>query len=162
VTRRPTPRRGRSLLLIAGLAVLTAVLLLVLVLRLARDPQAKVNLGDQEFDVGQATTIARPILAAGPLLFQALRGTQLDIFVQHVDPDPTRGWLAFLAHAPGEARTCLLRWEAAALDFSDPCSTRRFPATGDGLAQYATRVDTHGHVIVNLRASVGTTPPSTR
>jgi hypothetical protein len=157
---RPGPRRGTSLVLIGLLAVLTAVLVIVFVLRLARSPNAKVNLGAQEFEVGKGATFAKPIAEKGPLLFQALRGGQLDLFVQHLGDDPAHGWLAFEAHAPGEPRRCQLRWQPATADFTDPCGPRRYPANGDGLNHYLVRVDAKGNVIVNLRQSTGTSPPT--
>jgi hypothetical protein len=145
--------------IIAVLAVLTAVLLVVFVLRLAKQPGAKVNLGSQEFDVGKAVVFAPDVARFGPLKFQALRG-QVDIFVQHLGPDPKRGWLAFETHPPDEPRTCLLRWQPVTHDFLDPCTNRTFPADGAGLLQYPARVDSGGHVIVTLRQSVGTVPPA--
>jgi hypothetical protein len=144
--------------LIGVLAVITAVLLVIFVLRLAKQPGAKVNLGSQEFDVGKASVFAPDVARFGPLKFQALRG-DIDLFVQHLGTDPTRGWLAFETHPPDKARTCVLRWQPAAHQFSDPCTNRLFAANGGGLAQYAVRVSSDGHVIVSLRQSIGTAPP---
>ena len=157
---RPAPRRGTAMVLVGLLSVLTAVLLIVFVLRLARSPNAKVNLGSQEFEIGPATTLAKSIARNGPLLFQALRGTQLDIFVQHLGSDPAHGWYAFEAHAPGQPRRCQLTWQPASTDFADPCTSIRYPADGDGLNHYPIRVDTNGKVIVNLRQTTGTSPPA--
>jgi hypothetical protein len=145
--------------LIGVLAVVTAVLLVIFVLRLAKQPGAKVNLGSQEFDIGKASVFASDVARLGPLKFQALRGS-LDLYVQHLGTDPTKGWLAFEAHPADEARTCVLRWQPAAHQFSDPCANRLFPADGAGLAHYAVRLSSNGHVIVNLRQSVGTVPPA--
>ncbi|HSS09689.1 MAG TPA: hypothetical protein VLL25_07385 [Acidimicrobiales bacterium] len=156
---RPSPRRGTSWVLIGLLAVLTAVLVIVFVLRLARSPNAKVNLGTQEFPVGKGVTLAKSIAQGGPLPFQALRG-QLDIFVQHLGSDPAHGWFAFETHPPGEPRRCQLTWQPATADFADPCSPKRYPANGDGLNHYPVRVDANGTVIVNLRQSTGTSAPT--
>jgi hypothetical protein len=144
MNRRPHPKRGTSLLIIAVLTVVTAVLLLIFVLRLAKQPGAKVNLGSPVFDVGKADVFAPDVARFGPLKFQALRGGA-DIFVQHLGPAPKRGWLAFETHSH---------------DFSDPCSHRTFPADGTGLTQYAVRVDSSGHVVVTLRQPIGTVPPA--
>jgi hypothetical protein len=157
-----TPKRRTSSALLLGiLAVVFAVLLILFVLRLARQPGAKVNLGSQEFSVGRADKLAAAIQRARtPLLFQALRHGAPDLFVQHVGSDPEHGWVAFAATAPGESRSCQLRWLATRGTFTDPCSGRTFGATGDGLDQYAVRVDPARTVIVNLRQPIGTTPPS--
>jgi hypothetical protein len=157
---RPVPRRGTSLVLIGVLAVITAVLLVVFVLRLATQPGAKVNLGSQEFDMGKASVFAPKVARFGPLQFLALRDN-VDLLVQHLGTNPAKGWLAFAAHPADEPRRCVLRWQPAAHQFNDPCSGRAFPDDGVGLGQYGVRV-TNGHVIVNLRQSTGTTPqPST-
>ena len=139
------------------LAVLAAVLLIVFVLRLARSPGGKVNLGDQEFVLGKARTFAPRVAAHGPLLFPPLRGS-ITLYVQHLGDDPAHGWLAFGAHVPGEASRCVVQWRPASSDFVDPCTQRVFPADGQGLDQYDTRVDSSDQVIVNLRQPV---PPTT-
>jgi hypothetical protein len=156
MARRPAPRRGASLILIGLMAVLTAVLLVVFVLRLATQPGAKVNLGSQEFDMGRASVFAPKVARFGPLQFPALRDG-IDLLVQHLGTGPDKGWLAFETHPAEEARTCVLRWQPAAHHFSDPCSGRTFPEDGAGLRQYGVRV-TNGDVIVNLRQPTGTTP----
>jgi hypothetical protein len=60
------------------------------------------------------------------------------------------GWLAFAAQAPGAERACLLQWVAAEGEFVDPCSGRRFPADGKGLARYPSSV-AEGVLSVDLR-----------
>ena len=157
MSRRPVPGRGRSLVVVAILAVIAAALLIVFVLRLAQQPGAKVNLGSQEFDVGRAATFAPSVASKGPLLFQALRGS-LDLYVQHQGTDPQHGWSAFEAHAPGAPRSCLLQWQRGTHDFRDPCTQRAVSADGAGLDQYPVQVDANGHVIVNLRQPTGRTP----
>ena len=52
------PRRTSSALLIGILAVVTAVLLIIFVLRLARQPGGKVQLGTDQFQVGKADRLA--------------------------------------------------------------------------------------------------------
>jgi len=145
------------------LGVLTAVLVVVFVLRLARQPGAKVNLGDQEFVVGRATVFATQIARTGPLIFPPPRG-QLILYVQHLGTDPAHRWLAFSAHPPDETNTqCVVRWRPAQHDFIDDrdhCKGTVYPPDGAGLTQYAARVDPGGNLIINLRRDVGTTPPS--
>jgi hypothetical protein len=149
------------LLLTMILAVLTAVLLLVFVLRLARQPGGKVNLGDPEFDLGRAAVFAPKVGATGPLIFAPLRPGSVTLYVQHVAADPTKGWLAFGALPPGEtSQKCFVQWRPPTHDFIDPCTHTVYPGDGTGLDQYAVRVDSSGHVIINLRRSIGTTPTS--
>jgi hypothetical protein len=167
MSERPSQSRGRgrgrgtSLLLITGLGVLTAVLVVVFVLRLSRSPQAKVQLGTATFDVGRADRLVKPIAQGGPLLFQALRGSRLDLYVQHAGADPVHGWSAFEAHRPGGSRTCLLQWQPAGHVFVDPCRGASYPGDGRGLDQYPVRVESNGHVVIDLRQSTGTTPMPT-
>ena len=161
MSSRPVPRRPTAVLLIVVLALLAAVLLAVFFVRLSNHRGARVNVGSTEFIVGKATNFAPHIAKDGPLLFPALRGSELDIFVQHLGSGPGQGWLAFEARAPGQARTCLLTWSEASREFTDPCDGRVYPADGAGLNQYPVRVDQRGRVIVDLRQSVGTVPPAT-
>lgn len=143
----------------AVLALFTAVLVVIFVLRLARQPGAKVNLGEQEFQVGKASLFAARIASNGPLIFPPLRGG-LTLYVQHSGPDPAHGWLAFAAQVPGQSGRCVVRWQPAQKDFVDPCDGSIFPSDGRGLAQYRARVDPSGQVVINLRESIGTEPPA--
>jgi hypothetical protein len=161
MSSRPRPRRPTAVLLIAVLALLAAILLVVFFVRLSNQPGGSINIGSAEVDFGKATNIAPHIARDGPVLLPALRGSQLNIWVQHLGSDPAHGWLAFEAGAPGEAPTCLVKWNGSRQEFTDPCSARVFPADGTGLNQYAARVDQKGHVIVDLRQSIGTVPPVT-
>jgi hypothetical protein len=161
MSSRPGPRRPTAVLLVTVLILLTAILLVVFFVQLSNRPGGTVNIGSTEFDLGKATNIAPHIAKDGPLLLPALRGSQLNIWVQHLGSDPAHGWLAFEADAPGEARTCLLTWNGSRQEFTDPCGAQAFPADGTGLNQFATRVDQKGHVIVDLRQSIGTVPPVT-
>jgi hypothetical protein len=154
VSPGPPARRRTSALLIGILAVLTAVLVIIFVLRLAHSSGAKVQLGTAQFQVGKADHLAGPIARDGPLLFQALRGGH-DLYVQHLGPDPRQGWLAFEAHAPDQPRRCQLRWQPADRQFLDPCDRRSYPADGTGLTQYAATVAANGEVDVDLRQPAG-------
>ena len=157
---RPVPRRGTSAVIIGLLALLTAVLIVVFVLRLARSPEAKVQLGTDTFVLGPAAHLA-PSATQAPLLFQALRGKDLDIYVQHLGTDPIHGWLAFEAHRPGGPPSCTLRWQPQTRTFVDPCDHRTYPADGQGLNQYRVIIDSKTAVSVDLQASTGTTPSPT-
>ncbi len=126
MSSRPVPRRPTAVLLITVLAVLTGILLVVFFVRLSNQPGGKVNIGNQQYDVGKAANIAPSIAKQGPLLFPALRG-QLVIYLQHLGSDPGHGWLAFDAHAPDEGLTCLLRWSQSSGHFTDPCQRPGVP-----------------------------------
>jgi hypothetical protein len=139
---------------IAVLLVITAALLVVLVLQLARSPGGKVQLGTNTFSVGGTESLAKSIESGGPLLFQTLRGNELDIYVQHLGTDPASGWLAFAAHAPNQPRSCILRWNAPTRDFTDPCTGVKYPSDGSGLTMYGVTVDSHKRVVVDLRQAI--------
>jgi hypothetical protein len=143
-----------------ALAVLTAVLLVILVLWLAQQRGAKVNLSRPTVDLGKASDRSADVARSGPLKFLAPSGRS-DLFVQHLGPDPGSNWLAFEVRQPGEPRTCVLRWQPATHDFIDPCDNRNFPADGTGLVHYPVRVDDKGHVLVDAGRPIGSIPPST-
>jgi hypothetical protein len=126
--------------------VLAGVLIFLVVLALAGPRSAKQS-QKATFRVGPAKRLAPEVDRNGPLLFQDLLNRSRDIYVQHVGG---ADWRAFEAHAPGEARSCVLRWRATDRRFVDPCSPQTFPADGAGLTSYATRVDKNGEVVVNL------------
>jgi hypothetical protein len=148
------PSRQTAILLIAGLAVLAAVLLVIFVLRLSQKPGAKVNLGADEFTMGRAAAFAPLVATNGPLIFPPPHGTHLTLYVQHLGADVKKGWLAFDAHDPAQPARCLVRWQPAGQDFIDPCDQARFPADGQGLVQYSAQVNKSGDVIVDLRQPV--------
>ena len=160
MSSRPAPRRGRSAVVIGVLALLTAVLIVVLILRLSRTGQAKVQLGSTTFVMGPAVRLA-PSADQAPLLFQALVGKDLDIYVQHLGSDPIHGWLAFEAHRPGGPASCALRWQGQTRTFVDPCDHMIYPADGQGLDQYRVTIDSKGRVTIDLHTSTGTTPSPT-
>jgi hypothetical protein len=153
--RRLAP--GTAFVTGAALAVIGAVVVLLIVLQLARNPNVKNQLGAAVFTVGKADDLYHQIVTPGPdgrkgpLLFQALVRDR-DIYVQHLGPEPLTGWLAFEAHAPGTPRSCVLQWIDAQSDFHDPCGGRTYPADGTGLIHFRTTVvkDTN-RVVVDLR-----------
>lgn len=144
-------RRGTSLVIIAVLSLLTAVLLLVFVLRLSAQPGAKVKLGSDVFPAGKAKDLAARIRDdRAPLLFPALV-KQRDIYLQHRGPDPLRGWVAFDARPPGSPRRCNLVWQKDREVFTGPCDGRTFPADGAGLPAHRVLIDGKGKLSVDLR-----------
>jgi hypothetical protein len=112
-----------------------------------------VNLGDREAGPYNATVMARQIARDGPLLLpDASPHRTLDVYLQHLGVNPTVGWLAFSARAPGsDDRRCTLTWADGA--FGDPCGGGTFPADGAGLRQFTVRVAANA-VYVDLGAAV--------
>jgi hypothetical protein len=165
--RRPTggrPRRrkratGATFATAAAASVIGAVLVVVLLVQLAHNNKIKSQLGSSVYVAARTTILMREIDTpgpdgrSGPVLFQALLGSK-DIYIQHQGTDSEKGWLAFDAHAPGAARTCVLQWVMAQHEFKDPCDSRTFPADGTGLPHYSTTVNSSHRVVVDLNAAV--------
>jgi len=138
-------------LIITGLGVLTAVLLLVFVVRLSAQPGAKVKLGSDVFIAGRARDLAARVgRDHAPLLFPALV-KQRDIYLQHLGDDPLKGWTAFDARPPGTLRRCTVVWQSDRSEFTDPCGPATFPADGAGLPPHPVTVDVNGKLSVDLR-----------
>lgn len=155
---RARARRGRNLAAVAGIVVAGAALFVVLAVRLASSPE--LNVGDDEFDAGPVRNRAREIARDNePLLFPDLRNQGLDIYVNHLDREPTEGWVAFAARAPGAPRRCPLEWSPRRGHFVDRCNGRTFPPDGTGLRQFTTRVE-DGRLIIDLREAPTTTTSS--
>jgi hypothetical protein len=152
VTVSPVPTRrakARSWIAIATLAVVAAVLLLVFVLRLSHTTGAKTHLGDSVFTVGRASAFAPKVDRDGPLLFPDLRthSRLLNVYVQHVGPTPSAGWLAFDAHTANAG--CLVALDRRTLALRD-CHGRTYPRDGGDLVHYKVTVGADGKVVVDL------------
>ena len=139
-------------MILAVIVIVVGVAALVGVAVLTSSGSTDVRLGDDEFEVGEAATLAARIEADGaPLLFQDLLvGGSRDIYVNHVGDDAEIGWVAFDARAPGSARECTLEWDGAREVFVDPCTDDEFPADGGDLPHYPIRVTDEGALIVDL------------
>jgi hypothetical protein len=141
----------------AVVALVASVGFFLLVVQLTTGSDAKDNLGDPVFEVGQASHFVKRV----PLLFQALQGAgDRDIYVSHVGTDVEKGWIAFDARATGQPRTCFLRWSPTAKRFTDPCTKRTYgPDPGAGFTHYKTVVGSKGTVVVDFRETVEPTSP---
>ena len=93
-----------------------------MMLRLADSGGVDVRLGDAEFSAGTAASRSRDIAEGGPLLFPDPRGSDRNIFIQHLGEDPNRGWLVFETRWPGSPSSCSLIWEAVSRQFVPPDS----------------------------------------
>jgi len=143
VSGGPTKRQiSRTKTIVVGsvLGLLTAVLLVVFVLRLASTPGGKVQLGDEVFEVGQVRRLAPTIEQGGPLLFADPLNRGRDLYIQHFGTDATAGWQAFEALV-NHSRKCQLVWHDAEGVFrDDKCGHAVYPADGKGLTHYPTQV----------------------
>jgi hypothetical protein len=84
-------------LLVAGVGVVVALGLAFLVAQAASRGDVNINLGDDRYNAGQVESIAEAIDDEGglPLLFQDLVGGGRNLYVQHLDANPRKGWVAF-------------------------------------------------------------------
>ena len=152
--------RRRTVLVTAIGAVLAAALLFALVARAMSTSGTTASSGGTgdggsrvaRFDVGRATDRATTIARSGPILFPDPKGGSVDIYVQHLGE---KRWVAFEARASGASRQCVLRWDQAARQFTDPCDGRIFPADGTGLVTFPATVNDKGRVIVDLASPRG-------
>ncbi|HUQ39629.1 MAG TPA: hypothetical protein VM030_05700 [Acidimicrobiales bacterium] len=130
--------RGRQWVLVGLGGVLAAAVLVLLVLRLAADPDVHAQLGDPVFSVGNAKRIAGQIERGGPFLFQDPIGHGRHVWLVHDSGDPQHGWYAVEARV---GTRCEVTLDRSTRRFRDPCHNRRFPA----------EVDTRGQVVIDLR-----------
>jgi hypothetical protein len=131
------------------------------------DGPVRLQLGDDEFDAGQAARLSRQIQEDGPTLFSDVsgRGQLQPIVVNHFGDDPEIRWVAFPAVAPGASEGCFLAWNAELEvfeerrtpegggrdDVGERCSNLTFPPNGEGLEQFGWQVDDEGNLIIDVR-----------
>jgi hypothetical protein len=140
----------RSFLAI-GLTVLTLGLLLgAMFLYLAENTKG-VRLGDTQFNDLNAERTARRITTEGPIQFPDVSGGNRVINVSHVGESAERGWYVFDAIPAGSPAACVVDWNRERKVFVDRCNpANTFPITGEGLRQYAVRVDDKGKLIIDF------------
>lgn len=144
-------RRTRSVLVATAAGLALASLMTWLTVRYASERPDEVNLGSAVFEAGRADRLSRRIASGGPFLFKDPLNRGREVYLQHLGPNPEQGWLAVAAYAGEPRLECLLRWEAPAGRFVDPCTGRAYPADGTGLRTYPGRVDGDGVVVIDLR-----------
>jgi hypothetical protein len=148
-------RRRTRLLVAASIGGVVATAILVgYVVKVASSRPDEVNLGDERFVLGRADRFADRIADDGPILFKDPLTSKpgREVYVQHLGADEEEGWIAIDAYPPGNrSLACLLRWDAKARSFVDPCSDATFPEDGNGLRTYPVDVDDRSAVIVDLR-----------
>jgi len=174
VERRSGSRQVRSVAF-GIIAVLLAVGVAWGMLELASggDGPLRIELGDDEFDAGQAVRLSRQIQQDGPVLFSDVsgRGQLQPIMVNHFGDDSQIRWVAFPAVAPGASEGCFLTWNpdeelfedrrrpegAGREDVGELCSSVTYPANGEGLEQFGWQVDDDDNLIIDVRGDEETT-----
>lgn len=114
----PVERRSGSKqitsVVIGVVALLVAVFLAWGMIRLASGGKGpvQVQLGDETFDAGSVSRMAKQTAEDGPLLFSDVsgRGQRQPIYVVHLGNDDKDGWFALSAVAPGAAEGCFVTW----------------------------------------------------
>ena len=156
VERRSGTKQLTSVLFaLAAVAVAVGIAWGMLTLASGGDGPVRIQLGDDEFDAGQAVRLSRQIQEDGPAIFS-------DVEIR---------WVAFPAVAPGADEGCFLTWNAERELFEDRrppegagrdelgelCSDVTYPPNGEGLEQYGWQVDDQGNLIIDVRGDDATT-----
>ncbi len=147
------PPPARQAVAVGAAALLGLLALVFLVTRfdqLGGGRQTQIELGGQELPVGPAGEVAPAVAETGPLLFPGPEGAGRDIWLQHLGPGTTDGWLAFSARAGDAGLDCVAEWQADDRTFVDSCDGTVFPPDGDGLVQYPVAVDAEGNLTLSL------------
>ena len=146
--RRRSQSEQRAVVIALFAVVLGLVALFGLSVLSGRGDVELSNLGDRDFEAGDAERLATRIAEdREPFLFpDASPNRSRPIYVDHAGGPPTEGWVAILAVDDG----CELTYTGNG--YVD-CEGNEFPRDGTGLTQYETRVD-DGKVIVDLRSEL--------
>lgn len=163
-------RSGTSQLTAIALGVIAVVVAVaaawaLLSLASGGNGAVKIQLGDEDFNAGQATRKAAQIRADGPILYSDVsgRGQRRPLFVNHFGDDPAQQWYVFSAIAPGAPEGCFLTWNAKRNLFDerrpDPDDPRKpgelcrdvtYSATGEGLQQYTWKLDSKNDLVIRI------------
>lgn len=130
-------------LLVAGVGVAVALGLAFLVAQAASRGDVEINLGDDRFNAGQVESMAESIADDDglPLLFQDLVGKGRNLYVQHLDDSPRKGWVAFGAFDPDDP-SCAVQIDRTAQVLVNACDESvTYPLDGTGLRYYPTAVE---------------------
>lgn len=130
-------------LVVAGVGVVVALGLAFLVAQAASRGDVDIRLGDDRFDAGQVESIAKEIAEKDglPLLYQDLVGGDRNLYVQHLEDSPRRGWVAFGAFDPDDP-SCAVQIDREAKTLVNACDESvTYPLDGTGLRYYPTSVE---------------------
>jgi len=129
-------------LLVAGVGVAVALGLAFLVAQAASRGDVDIKLGDDRFNAGQIESIGAAIDKDGfPLLFQDLVRGERNIYVQHLERNIRRGWVAFGAFDPEDPSCTVSIHRTAKVLINDCDPTITYPLDGTGLRYYPTSVE---------------------
>ena len=145
-----TPLRA---VIYTAVSIALAVGLVFAVVSLAGSDRIEVKLGDDDFNAGDAESLAAEIADRGPIPWAPLsRGRS--IWINHIGDSPEQGWFAFDVQSPGATGDCVVDWDPDRRLFTDTCDeTLVYSATGDGLAQFGVWVNDDGDLIVDVNAN---------
>jgi hypothetical protein len=146
-------------LAVAGVGVAVALGLAFLVAQAASRGDIDVKLGEDRFDAGQVENVAEAIEEEGglPLLYQDLAGGDRNLFVQHTEDSPRRGWVAFGAFDPDDP-SCAVTIDRAAKVLVNACDAgTTYPLDGRGLRYYPVQVEGNRLLVdINERSTTTT------
>jgi hypothetical protein len=130
-------------LLVAGVSVALILVLAFLVAQAASRGDVEIKLGDDRFDAGQVESIAARIDEDGglPVLYPDLVGRGRNLYVQHLEENPRRGWVAFGAFDPDEPSCAVLLDREAEILVNECDESVTYPLAGNGLRYYPTEVE---------------------
>jgi len=130
-------------LLISAVSVVLLLVLAFLVAQAASRGDVEIRLGDERFDAGQVENIAEAIADEDglPLLYQDLVGGGRNLYVQHLEDHPRKGWVAFSAFDPDDP-SCAVEIDRDAMRLVNACDdSTTYPLDGTGLRYYPTEVE---------------------
>ena len=145
-----TPLRA---VIYTAVSIALAVGLVFAVVSLAGSDRIEVKLGDDDFNAGDAESLAAEIADRGPIPWAPLsRGRS--IWINHTGDNPGQGWFAFDVQSPGASQDCVVDWDSDRQLFADTCDpTLVYSATGDGLTQFGVWVNDDGDLVVDVNAN---------
>jgi len=155
--RPPPRRRGTAFVTVAALGAIAAAIVAVSLIELSSNGKVKSQLGSPTFLAGRAQDYAPLVTRDGPILLPDPLGKSRNVYLQHLGPDPSLGWVTILAVPPGEVDRCVVIWDQSTHLFRDPCTGRTYPADGNGLVRYPTTVLPSRRIQVDLRTALPST-----
>ena len=148
-------------LLVAGVGVVVALGLAFLVAQAASRGTSTSSWEMTRFNAGQVESITKSIDDGGglPLLFQDLVGRDRNLYVQHLEKSPRRGWVAFGAFDPDDPSCAVVIDRKAKILVNECDPTVTYPLDGTGLRYYPTTIEGNRLYVDINELSTTTTAP---
>jgi hypothetical protein len=144
-----TPFKRAVLPIVAGSVVIAMVFGILWLGALYLTP--RIDVSDNRFEPGKVATLVPRIAQEGrPRVFPAPAGQQ-NLAIWHEGPDPDAGWFAYSINSTDPQCRDLIQFDPLAADLVDPCTTLRYPLTGEGLLQFEWEVSPAGVLRINPR-----------